>query len=267
MQEGSLQLESLFRNWPAPKRFLTGCVQRFVDVNGSHIPPGALIGNRDGGRCSFLEPFEPDRNQRNFGFGWNELQKRGMNATNSSVAQIGGDLWMEQPADISKLAICEEQAFRGTGAPTGQGGFRPGSGMGLQKRIQGKVRQDVSVVNEQGFSGRQEIFDVFQSSSGFEKIGFMTKLDGDSLVGFLGKDPVVDLRTMVGIHNKPLDAHGQAVIKGVGDQWFSVNFKQRFRAVIRVGAEARAQARTQNKSSRDIFQGPFKLRGCENSPQ
>ncbi len=114
--------------------------------------------------------------------------------------------------------------------------------MGLQKFAQGEVREHVPIVAEDGFVFIQKILNIFQPARRVQKHRFMAEGDGYAPPAPIRKFFRVDVRAVMGIHDKAIHANPQEMIHHVGDDGTPSDLQERLGTSICQGPKPRAQS-------------------------
>lgn len=125
-----------------------------------------------------------------------------------------------------------------------EGGGVVGGHMAGDEPVDGEVRYDVAVVDEDRISVDPG-GDVFHSSPGFEEVGFVEEGQFGSSVGAIGEGLVPSLVEVMGVDREVGDAGREAVVEGVGDERAIAKGDERLRKGVgqrlKAGAETRAE--------------------------
>ena len=124
--------------------------------------------------------------------------------------------------------------------------------MGLQEPPEGKIGEDIAIVDEEGFIFLKKVLDVLQPPGRIEEDRLVAEENRPPPPALLGKGPVIGSGAVVGVDDEPLDADREAVVHRKGDQGAAADRQKRLGAVLRQGAEARPQPRPEDKGRPDL---------------
>jgi len=136
-------------------------------------------------------------------------------------------------AEIANLVfVVETHVQNGSVSAQYQSRFRLSLLMKSQERLQGQAGDHVSVITEDGFVFTNEIFNIFEASGGVEKDLFMPEVDGHAPPLPIRKFLQIDIRTVMRVDDKTLDADAEKVIHCIGNNRTSSDIQERFGAPL-----------------------------------
>src|SRR5690606_15409366 len=94
---------------------------------------------------------------------------------------------------------------------------------------------------------------IFESSRCIEKDRLMPEEDRGSPPPAVGKGLRINMRLMMGVYYKPLDAGLHQVVHGIGNDGAVVKRQKRFGAALGEGPQSHAQSRAENEGRFEPF--------------
>ena len=197
--------------------------QMGVQVGGavSEIPPTAFIKHEPADAVPAFDQFQEDGNDRLF-FARGQPIEKGradhVDASEKVAARVPGAEPIVDVDEPTRGGI-NGDVQGGAGAAQGEGDKVSSVVMVGDQRLEREVREDVPIVNDEGFGAIQKIAHIGDAARCFQAFrSFIAKVQGDALMKCGGKSLGVSVREVVGIDDDVTCSRGDDMVKGGADE-------------------------------------------------